>query len=131
MNHRQHELLGLLAALHAAAPHPPAKRAAAVERLLRLLGDALGAAEVQMLWPGQKVPRLLRIGVGAAKRGASANADTSWWDRWLSCLRAMPVDGQVRRGLVLPGRGGVLVRPGGWGEGYDAVDCEEIGRAHV
>ncbi len=127
MNHRQHELLGLLAALHAAVPYPPAKRAAAVERLLRLLGDALGAAEVQMLWPGQKVPRLLRTGAGSARRGASVNAATSWWDRWLGCLRAMPVDGQVRRGLVLPGRGGVLVRPGGWGEGYDAEGGEAEG----
>lgn len=122
MNHRQHEILGLLAALHAATPHPPAKQAAAIERLLRSLGEVLGASEVHLLWPGQKVPRLLRDGAARSGRGGSATVAASWWDRWLACLRALPVDGQVRRGLVLPGRGGVLVRPGGWGEGYGAGD---------
>jgi diguanylate cyclase (GGDEF)-like protein len=125
MNHRQHELMGLLADLHAATPYPYEKRAAALERLIASLGDVLAANQVHLLGPGQNVPHFVGgSGSKVSLRGPGCKIST-WWDSWLACLRTLPPDGRVRRGLVLPGRGGVRVSPGGWGENQAAGDRPE------
>ncbi len=121
MNHRHHELMGLLAALHATTAHGGAQRAAAVEHLVSALGGVLDAGQTHLLHSGQRVPLLITHGSGEGASGESAPADASgWWDRWLTSFREMPTDGAVRMGLVLPGKAGVLVSPPGWGEGANA-----------
>lgn len=123
MNHRHHELMGLLAALHATASHGGAQRGAAVERLVSALGGVLKAGQTHLLHSGQRVPLLITRGRGEAVARETALADVSgWWDRWLTSFREMPADGAVRLGLVLPGKAGVLVSPPGWGEGADASE---------
>jgi diguanylate cyclase (GGDEF)-like protein len=125
MDHGLKRTVTLLAGLQSICGLPPEKRMAAIERLLSPLGEILNASIALILWQNKRHPVLL--GTGAPLPGGSGgsrgpgNADpgqparATWWVRWVDPLQAMPTDGVVRRGTLLPEQTSVAAAPPGWG----------------
>jgi two-component system cell cycle response regulator len=116
----------LLGRLHSATGGSPARRLAALEHLLEPLGDLLGATAVILLTRDGDAPLLVRNPSGHDQRTAAcARANASggnagawagtWWVRWMEPFAALPADGCVRRGLLLPRGPRVVASPAGWG----------------
>ncbi len=125
MSERLERAIALLARLHAAMGAAPARRLSDLERLLEPLGDLLGATAVLLLVGEGGRPLLVRslLEPGPAAPAAGDEHPRSargawagmWWVRWMKPFAALPRDGRVRRGHLLPYGPSVMTRPSGWG----------------
>lgn len=138
MDHRLQGVVALIAGLRATAGLAHERRMAAIERLLQPLGEIMDASVGLLIREGQRAPVLLGAGntsklregrAAKAPRGCRKPGTTggghatgqeegergACWVRWLEPLHALPPDGVARRGVLLPGDGGVVAEPAGWG----------------
>jgi two-component system, cell cycle response regulator len=126
MSDRILRAIRLLGRLHSTTGGSPGRRLAALEHLLEPLGELMGATAVLLLTRSGDHPLLVRNPAGNPRRpahgdiaagsgdGGGAWAGT-WWVRWMEPFAALPADGRVRRGLLVPEGPAVVARPGGWG----------------
>jgi len=126
MSDRTLRAIRLLGRLHGGTGGSPVRRLGVLEHLLEPLGELMGATAVLLLTRNGEHPLLVRsasppgprrpgcLPRAGFRRSASAWAGT-WWVRWMEPFAALPIDGRLRRGLLLPQGPTVVARPGGWG----------------